>query len=134
MIEIQALLDRLQERGYSVHLGDGKVQIRGENIPDEITKALIHELREHREEVKALLTGNPLTDDTPGVTAADVLRVFCGGLVIQEDKPISCRHCDKEIGVPNWRKGGKIIRRTRADGVYVWACHFCGREARGKTL
>ena len=82
-----------------------------------------------REEARRL-SDSLLSDDTPGVTAADVLRVFGGGLVIQEDKPISCRHCDKEIGVPNWRKGGKIVQRTRADGVYVWACHFCGREAK----
>ena len=59
------------------------------------------------------------------------------GLVIEEDKPLSCRHCNKKKGVlyrSGWRKGGKIIRRIRADGGHVWACHFCGREARGKTL
>ena len=133
MIEIQILLERLQERGFSVHLGDGRVQIRGENIPDEETKALIHELREHREEVKTLLAGKPLTGDTQGVTAADVLRVFGGGQVIEENKPLSCRHCNEKKDVlyrSGWRKGGKIIRRIRADGFHVWACHFCGREAK----
>ena len=130
MIEIQILLERLQERGFSVHLGDGRVQIRGENIPDEETKALIHELREHREEVKTLLAGKPLTGDTQGVTAADVLRIFGGGLVIEENKPLICLYCNEKKGVPHWRKGGKIIRRIRADGVQVWACHFCGREAK----
>ena len=129
MIEIQTLLERLQERGFSVHLGDGKVQIRGENIPDEVTKALIHELREHREEVKALLTGNPLPGDTQGVTAADVLRVVGGGLVIGES--LICRHCSEKKRVSHERKDGAIIRRIRANGVHVWACLFCGREAKG---
>jgi len=73
---------------------------------------------------------SPLPGDTQGVTAADVLRVFGGGVVIEEYKPLSCRHCSKEKGVPLWRRDGKIIRRIRADGVHVWACHFCGREAK----
>ena len=73
-------------------------------------------------------------DGALGVTATDVLRVFGGGLVIEEDKPLSCRYCNEKKGVPPWRKGGKIIQRIRADGVRVWACHFCCREARSKTL
>ncbi len=69
-------------------------------------------------------------DGALGVTVADVLRVFGGALVIEEDKPLSCRYCNEKKGVPHWRKGGKIIQRIRADGVHVWACHFCGREAK----
>ena len=69
-------------------------------------------------------------DGALGVTATDVLRVFCGGLVIDEHKPLSCWHCNENKGVPNWRKGGKIIRRIRANGFRVWACHFCGREVK----
>ena len=82
-----------------------------------------------REEARRL-ADNPLTGAL-GVTATDVLRVFGGGLVIEEHKPLSCRHCNEKKGVlyrSGWRKGGKIIRRNRADGVHVWACHFCGRE------
>ncbi len=60
MIPIQTLLQRLQERGFSLHLGDGRVQICGRNIPDEETKAIIHELREHREEVRQALASNGL--------------------------------------------------------------------------
>ena len=67
-------------------------------------------------------------DNLPGVTVGDVLWEF-GGRVIAENKPLSCRHCDKQKAVPRWRRGGKIIRRTRRDGSHVWACHFCGREA-----
>ena len=73
---------------------------------------------------------NVLTrDSVPGVSVGDVLRVFRGGRVIAENKPISCLHCDKK-NVPGWRKGGKIVRRTRRGGSHVWACHFCGRDKR----
>ena len=83
---------------------------------------------EDREEARRL-ADNPLTgDDTPGVTVADVLRVFEGGLVIGES--LICRHCSEKKRVSRERKDGAIIRRIRADGVYVWACHFCGREAK----
>jgi len=103
-----------------------------------LIKKAEEDLKAKRETLESQEPDRPLTDDdTPGVTAADVLRVFDGGLVIEEDKPFTCRHCNEKKGVlyrSGWRKGGKIIRRTRADGVYVWACHFCGREARGKTV
>lgn len=73
-------------------------------------------------------------DGALSVTVSDVLRVFGGGLVIEEDKPLSCQHCNRKKGVlymSGWCKGGKIIRRIRTDGFHVWACHFCGREASG---
>ena len=74
---------------------------------------------------------NVLTrDSVPSVSVGDVLRVFRGGRVIAENKPISCLHCDKK-SVPDWRKGGKIVRRTRGGGSHDWACHFCGRKASG---
>jgi len=72
-------------------------------------------------------------DGALGVTVSDVLQVFGGGVVIEEDKPLSCQFCNKKKGVlytSGWRKGGKIIRRIRADGVHVWACHSCGREVK----
>ncbi len=88
-----------------------------------------------REEARRL-ADNPLTgDDTPGVTVADVLRVFEGGLVIGES--LICRHCSEKKRVSHERKDGAIIRRVRADGVHVWACHFCGRgvkRSRGSVL
>ncbi len=76
-------------------------------------------------------------DGALGVTVTDMLRVFGGGQVIEVDKPLSCRHCNEKKDVlyrSGWRKGGKIIRRIRADGVHVWACHSCGRETGGKTV
>ena len=75
------------------------------------------------------LADNPLTGDGMlGVTATDVLRVFGGGLVIGES--LICRHCSEKKRVSHERKDGAIIRRIRANGVHVWACHFCGREAK----
>jgi len=72
-------------------------------------------------------------DGALGVTVTDMLRVFGGGQVIEVDKPLRCWHCNKkkdDLYRSGWRKGGKIIRHIRADGVHVWACLFCGREAK----
>ena len=68
-------------------------------------------------------------DDTRGVTAADVLRVFGGGRVLEEHETLSCRYCNEQKSVPAWRKGGKIIRRIWPDGRRDRACHFCGRAS-----
>jgi len=81
------------------------------------------------EEVNPLLAGNPLNGDVLGITVTDVLRVFEGGQVIGES--LICRHCnEKKKRASHERKDGAIIRRIRVDGVHVWACHFCGREAK----
>jgi len=87
----------------------------------ETAKKAEQKLKQHSQVVDLL--------DTQGVTATDVLRVFGGGRVIEEHKPLSCRHCDKQKSVPAWRKGGKIIRRIWADGGCDWGCHFCGRAS-----
>ena len=72
---------------------------------------------------------NVLTrESVPGVSVGDVLRVF-GGRVIEEHKPLSCRHCNGQKRVPAWRRDGKIIWRIWADGRCDWGCHFCGRAS-----
>ena len=61
--------------------------------------------------------------DALGITATDVLRVFGGGLVVAENKPVICRYCDNH-NVPDWRKGGSIVQRIWADGLgvsFLWA-------------
>ena len=60
---------------------------------------------------------------------SEVLRVFPGAKIVATDNPLVCVHCKKDY-VPAWRRGGKIIQRIEADGRHVWACHFCGREAK----
>jgi hypothetical protein len=68
----------------------------------------------------------------PGITVADVLRVFGGAWIVEqpidEPKPSSCSHCDGE-STPRWRKGGRIVQRTEPDGTRYWACHYCGRRS-----
>ncbi len=130
-MDARMLIETLKARGVELWVNGNGIQAEASQEPDSDTKALLDEVRQHREEVKALLTGNPPTGDTQGVTAADVLRVFGGGVVIEENKPLSCLYCNEKKGVSHWRKSGKIIRRIRIDGVHVWACHFCGREAKG---
>ncbi len=86
-----------------------------------------------REEARRLADNLLTGDSTLGVTTTGVLRVFGGGVVIEEDKPLSCQHCNRKkvvLYTSGWRKGGKIIRRIRADGFPVWACHSCGREVK----
>jgi hypothetical protein len=69
----------------------------------------------------------------PGISVADVLRVFDGARVVEQPndipKPSCCSHCDKE-STPRWRRGGKIIQRVEPDGNRVWACHYCGRRSK----
>ncbi len=130
-MDAKNLIETLKARGVELRVNGDGIQAEASQEPDSDTQALLDEVRQHREEVKALLADSLLPDDTPGVTAADVLRVFGGGLVIEENKPLICLYCNEKKGVSGWRKDGKIIRRIRADGFPVWACHFCGREAKG---
>jgi len=70
----------------------------------------------------------PATQVLVGVTATDVIRVFEGARVIAENKPISCRYCDKQ-NIPDWRRGGEIVQRIWPNRRSDWGCHFCGRAA-----
>ena len=47
----------------------------------------------------------------------------------EKSQSASCPYCDKPH-VPEWRRGGKIVRVTEADGTKSWSCHFCGRRVR----
>jgi uncharacterized protein with PIN domain len=72
----------------------------------------------------------------PGITVADVLRVFPGSRIVEQPidqpKPSCCPHCDKD-SVPASCRGGKVIQRVEADGTRCWACHYCGRRINSKT-
>jgi hypothetical protein len=63
----------------------------------------------------------------PGIKAADVLAVFPGAKVVAKDKPLACRHCNRDH-IPAWRRGGKIVARVWPDGRREWACSYCGRD------
>ena len=107
--------------GLSLPKNTGKTGKAGKD--GRLLRAVEHD--EARQPADNVLTRNSVL----GVSVGDVLRVFRGGRVIAENKPISCLHCDKK-NVPGWRKGGKIVRRTRRGGSHVWACHSCGREVK----
>jgi hypothetical protein len=53
---VAGLLDQIRTRGFSLQLVNAKVRIQGSKQPEGESLALIHELRQRREEVKAFLT------------------------------------------------------------------------------
>ena len=59
MPDVRALIETAQTKGLRLFLADGKVKVQAPQRLDGGTKALIEELREHREEVKALLVAPP---------------------------------------------------------------------------
>lgn len=59
-MNLQALIESIRQRGYSIHVVEGRLKLRGPEAPDNETQALIDELRRHRDEVKAMLI-----DDDP---------------------------------------------------------------------
>ena len=79
------------------------------------------------------------------VTLANVAAVFRGAKVVAVNKPLFCRHCDKDLLVDYDRiyasrapvaelvqllcsRRGKIIERTWPDRR-DWGCSNCGRRA-----
>ena len=56
MRDIGTLIESAQARGLRLFLAGDKVKVRAPQTPDADTKALIEELKEHREEVKSLLS------------------------------------------------------------------------------
>ncbi len=54
-MDARVLIETLQSRGISVSLARDKVRVEAPQEPDEDTKALLQELREHKEEVKLFL-------------------------------------------------------------------------------
>jgi len=73
----------------------------------------------------------------------DALRLFPGAKIMATDKPLFCRHCDKDL-TAQWdrlyatssvkelvalleTRPGKVVERSWPDGRREWACHFCGR-------
>ena len=59
MPDVRSLIETAQTKGLRLFLADGKVKVQAPQRLDGGTKALIEELRGHREEIKALLAGPP---------------------------------------------------------------------------
>ncbi len=61
MPDVGSLIESAKAKGLRLFLADGKVKVQAPQNLDGETKALIHELREHREDVrKALASNDPL--------------------------------------------------------------------------
>ncbi|MCH7911731.1 MAG: hypothetical protein IH856_01655 [Deltaproteobacteria bacterium] len=55
MPDVRALIESAQVRGLKVFLAEGKVKVKAPHSLDGDTQAFIEELREHKEEIKAVL-------------------------------------------------------------------------------
>jgi len=55
MPDVQSLIETAQARGLRLFLAEGKVKVQAPQSLDEKAKALIEELREHKEEIKSVL-------------------------------------------------------------------------------
>ncbi len=55
-MDARVLIETLQSRGLTISLAGDRVRVESPQEPDEDTKSLLQELREHREEVKSLLS------------------------------------------------------------------------------
>ena len=56
MPDVRSLIETAQTKGLRLFLADGKVKVQAPQRLDGGTKAIIEELREHKEEIKALLS------------------------------------------------------------------------------
>ena len=54
-MDIRALVDSAKAKGLSFYLDGDRIRVQAPNEPDTETKALLEQLRGHREEVKRLL-------------------------------------------------------------------------------
>jgi len=55
MPDVQSLIESAEARGLTLFLADGKVQVRAPQDLDADTKAILRELREHKEEVESFM-------------------------------------------------------------------------------
>ena len=60
MPDIGSLIESAQARGLKLFLAEGKVKVQAPQALDGDAKALLEELREHREEVKSFLNEEDL--------------------------------------------------------------------------
>ena len=76
MSDVGSLIGFAQERGLRVFLEKGRVKVKAPKIMDGETKALIEELREHKEEIKSILADeDPIPQDLISIRAWEVDRV-----------------------------------------------------------
>jgi hypothetical protein len=56
MTDIRVIIDQVSSKGFTLYLSEGAVKVQGPAAPDDDTAKLLDFLREHREEVRAVLS------------------------------------------------------------------------------
>ena len=63
MSDVQSLIESAEARGLRLFLAEGKVRVEAPQVLDGDTKALIEELRQHREQIKSILATTGLVQN-----------------------------------------------------------------------
>lgn len=72
-MDAKSLIETLRARGVDLRVDGGGIQAEAPQEPDSHTKALLDALRDHREEVKAIVTGPPCWDcETQTIEVVDI--------------------------------------------------------------
>jgi hypothetical protein len=58
-VDIRALVDSAKAKGLSFYLDGDRIKVEAHDEPDKETKALLEQLRGHREELKRILAAPP---------------------------------------------------------------------------
>jgi hypothetical protein len=79
-------------------------------------------------------------------TVEQVLKIFGGGRIAIENRPLFCSRCDSEL-IPEYdrlyasrapmkellalldSREGRVVKRAWLNGHDDWGCHYCGRRA-----
>ncbi len=85
MPNVQSLIETAQARGLRVFLAEGKVKVQAPQSLDENAKALIEELREHKEEIKSVLDADLTINHITSTFFTEDER--CGWLVLVVRRP-----------------------------------------------
>lgn len=88
MPDVRSLIDTAQKRGLNLFVVDGRVKVQAPQDLDGETKALLEELREHREEIRSILAqaGPPCWNCGQNMTEATD---------IYNEPVFVCWHCAK---------------------------------------
>lgn len=73
-MDIRALIDSAKARGLSFYLEGGRIRVEAPNEPDNKTKALLEELRGHREELRRILAAPPCWNC--GATTTEITDIY----------------------------------------------------------
>ena len=96
-----------------------------------------------KEPTKPTELGSVGFDGTGTLVSRGVLRVFTGGKIVAEKRPLFCHHCDPtllreyeerydaapvaELVALIDKRRGNIVEAVWPDGRREWQCHRCGR-------